>query len=101
MSDDFAYPKVPVELRPLFLGVLDAVTEALREPGHAAATPEAMLRNDIRRLDGVHVREGCPHYVAVPPTPVAPFLGRCHQTDGTWIHGRRNGEHTCPKWARG
>lgn len=48
-------------------------------------------------LDGVHVREGCPLYVAPPPTPVAPFLEGCHQTDGTWIHGR---PHDCPKWAR-
>lgn len=52
-------------------------------------------------LDGNHARLDCPHYVATPPTPVAPFLEGCHQTDGTWIHGRRNGEHTCPKWARG
>ncbi len=35
------------------------------------------------------------------PTPVAPFLEGCHQTDGTWIHGRRDGVHTCPKWVRG
>lgn len=49
-----------------------------------------------------HIRVDCPHYVATPPTPIAPFLDGCHQTDGTWLHGRdENGQHTCPKLARG
>ena len=50
MPDDFAFPEVPSGLRPLFLAVLDAVADAMREPGHAASIPEAMLRNDLRRL---------------------------------------------------
>lgn len=49
VTDDFAYPNVPAELRPLFLRVLDEVTAAMREPGRAASVPEAMLRNGIRR----------------------------------------------------
>lgn len=54
MADNFASPKIPVELRPLYLGVLQAVTDALREPGHAAGIAEATARNAIRRLF-----EGC------------------------------------------
>ncbi len=50
MPEGFAFPNVPSGLRPLFVAVLDAVTNAMREPGHAASIPEVMLRNDLRRL---------------------------------------------------
>jgi len=50
MSDDFAFPKVPVELRPLFLDVMDALRDELREPGHRAGRSEVLLMNQIRHL---------------------------------------------------
>lgn len=49
-------------------------------------------------LDGGHIRLDCPHYLAAPQTPVAPFLEGCHQTDGAWVHGR---PHSCPSYLRG
>jgi hypothetical protein len=46
----FAFPKIPTELRPLFVRVMDVVTEELREPGHRASAQEAMVRNRIRHV---------------------------------------------------
>jgi hypothetical protein len=48
-------------------------------------------------LDG-HIRLGCPHYVPPPKPKVAATLDGCHQTDGSWIHGR---PHSCPAYLRG
>lgn len=46
--ESFAFPKVPVELRPLFLAVSNVVMEELREPGHRADLVEVTLQNRIR-----------------------------------------------------
>lgn len=85
--------------------VVTRLVEADERDGHPVASsqwaPDGCTCPWPWPLDGVHILLDCPHYVAPLPTPVAPFLEGCHQTDGTWIHGRRDGKHTCPKWARG
>lgn len=50
MTDDFAFPKVPVELRPLFIAVCHVVMDELREPGERAGIVEATLSNRIRHV---------------------------------------------------
>lgn len=50
-------------------------------------------------LDG-HIRTTCPHYMPTPAPRIPRTLDGCRQVDGTWLHGRRSGEHTCPKSVR-
>jgi hypothetical protein len=50
---------------------------------------------DVLRRKWAEIDQGSIRRVLPQPKP-------CRQVDGTWIHGRgSNGEHTCPKWARG
>jgi hypothetical protein len=46
--DNFAWPKVPVQLRPLFIQVLDIVAEEMRSPSRRATIAENVIRNAIR-----------------------------------------------------
>lgn len=46
---DFAWPKVPIPLRKLFIQVLDIVCDEMRAPGHRATIAENVIRNEIRR----------------------------------------------------
>ena len=46
--ESFAFQKVPVELRPLFIAVSNVVMEELREPGHRADRIEVVIQNRIR-----------------------------------------------------
>lgn len=85
--------------------VVTRIAEADERDGHPVArsqwAPAGCTCPWPWPLDGGHIRLTCPHYVATPSVPIAPFLDGCHQTDGTWIHGRRDGVHTCPAWVRG
>jgi hypothetical protein len=47
-DQDFIFPEVPVELRPLLLQVLDVVRDELRQAGHRATIVENTVRNRIR-----------------------------------------------------
>lgn len=49
-------------------------------------------------LEDGHIRTSCPHYVPPSPPKIAATLDGCHQTDGSWIHGR---PHNCPAYLRG
>lgn len=46
--DSFAFPGVPVELRPPLIAVAGVVTEELRQPGERADLVEATIQNRIR-----------------------------------------------------
>ena len=85
--------------------ILTRIVDADRAAGHPVArsqwAPAGCTCPWPWPLDGKHAHLGCPHYVAAQPAPVPRFLDGCRKVEGAWIHGRRDGDHTCPKWARG